>query len=146
RPPPWLRQAIRPPENEPGDSMLAFARRASILTTLLLASLAEAQVTLKNAFPGLTFNRPVYIGQVPGVEAKTFVVLEQHLGEANLVFQRDNVWVKQNMLKIGVHQANEMGLLGIAFHPGFAANRKYYINYNPPGTDLANIIEEREAD
>lgn len=126
--------------------MHAFARRASILTGLFLAALADAQVNLTNAFPGLTFNRPVYIGQVPGLQAKTFVILEQHLGEATVVFQRNNAWVKQNMLKVGVNQSNEMGLLGIAFHPDYATNRKYYINYNPAGNNLATVIEEREAD
>lgn len=123
--------------------------RTSILSLSLLAAMAlpaAAQVTLKNAFPNLTFNRPVYIGQLPGADRKTFVVLEQHIGVAALVFQKDNAWVKDTLIKINVNQANEMGLLGIAFHPDFENNRKYYVSYNPPGTAFADIVEERETD
>jgi glucose/arabinose dehydrogenase len=111
-----------------------------------LVSCVPVQVRLKDAFPGLTFNRPVYVGQLPGVAGKTMVVLEQHLGEATLVFKQGDAWAKRTLLKIDVHQANEMGLLGIAFHPDFPRNHKYYIDYDPPGPDLANIIEERETD
>jgi glucose/arabinose dehydrogenase len=106
---------------------------------------AQAQVTFKDAFPGLTFKRPVYIGQMPGVSEKTFVVLEQHLGQATLVRNQNGKWTASVLVKLDVHQANEMGLLGIAFHPDFKNNHKYYVDYDPPGT-MYNIVQERQTD
>ncbi|MDQ3002560.1 MAG: PQQ-dependent sugar dehydrogenase [Fibrobacterota bacterium] len=117
-----------------------------VLTTLCLGVLpGQAQITFKNAFAGLTFSRPVYIGEMPGVAEKTYVVLEQHAGRVTLVRKTGTAWVKSTLLTIDVHQASEMGLLGIAFHPDFKNNRKYYVSYDPPG-NLANIIAEREVD
>jgi glucose/arabinose dehydrogenase len=40
----------------------------------------------------------------------------------------------------------EQGLLGIAFHPDFPVNHKYYISYDPPGNPYFDIVEERLTD
>jgi glucose/arabinose dehydrogenase len=104
----------------------------------------RAQVNFTNAFPGLTFAAPVYFGVFPG-KAKTYVVLEQHEGNIILVSQKGAAWVKDTLLKIAVNQGGEMGLLGVAFHPDFINNRKYYISYDPP-QDFFNILEERIVD
>lgn len=112
---------------------------------LFLAAAASAQVTFKDAFPGLKFNRVVCIAEMPGQEPKTYAVLEQHLGQINIVQQKAGVWTKQTMLKITVATSNEMGLLGIAFHPDYKNNRRYFIYYNPTGA-LKDVVEERETD
>jgi glucose/arabinose dehydrogenase len=54
--------------------------------------------------------------------------------------------VVDTLLHIQVGQDMEQGLLGIAFHPQFAANHKYYISYTPPGSAYYDIVEERVAD
>jgi glucose/arabinose dehydrogenase len=118
---------------------------ASVLALAAMGiSCVQAQIKFTDAFPGTTFDRPVYFGVFPG-KAKTYVVLEAHEGQATLVSQKGAGWVKDTLLRIAVNQADEMGLLGIAFHPDFVHNRKYYVSYDPPGT-LYNIVEERIAD
>jgi glucose/arabinose dehydrogenase len=112
---------------------------------LFLAAAASAQISVKDAFPGLKFNRVVCIAEMPGQAQKTYAVLEQHLGQINIVQQKDGAWTKQTMLKITVATTNEMGLLGIAFHPDYKNNRRYFIYYNPTGA-LKDVVEEREAD
>lgn len=107
-------------------------------------SLGQAQ-TYTDAFPGITFNKPVWFGEVPGKPAH-FLVLEQHEGNVALLRRQGEGWVKESFFKVGVARSNEMGLLGFAFHPGFAENRKYYINYNPSSGGSATVIEERMAD
>lgn len=131
---------------------LRFPRSALFLAAMGVAILtggvapARAQtVALKDAFPGLTFKRPVYFGEMAGAATQTFVILEQHIGQVTLLIKKDGKWTASAMLTKSVHQANEMGLMGIAFHPDFKNNKKYYINYDPPGT-FFNIIEERMAD
>ena len=123
----------------------AFRNLVPLVSCLLAAPFgAQAQIKFTNAFPGTTFSLPVYFGTFPG-RAKTYVVLEQHKGQAVLLSQKGSAWVKDTLLKISVNQENEMGLLGIAFHPDFVNNHKYYISYDPPG-DYYNIVEERIAD
>ncbi|MDB5104158.1 MAG: glucose sorbosone dehydrogenase [Fibrobacteres bacterium] len=129
----------------PLPSPLYRAALSALALLAITALSARAQVGFKNAFPGLTFKLPVYFGELPGVPEKTYVVLEQHEGAVTLVTQKNGAWTKSTFLKMDVHQGGEMGLLGIAFHPDFRNNRKYYINYDPPG-NLANIIAERQAD
>ncbi len=112
---------------------------------LLCAHAAKAQIGFKDAFPGVTFNRPVCIVQMPDAPVKTMVVVEQHLGQVSLVRKMNNVWTKQTLFQMNVSQQAEMGLLGIAFHPDFKNNHKYYITYDPPASDF-NVVEERQTD
>jgi glucose/arabinose dehydrogenase len=109
---------------------------------------ASAQTTLKftNAYPNVKFDRPVYFGAFPG-RAKTNVVIEQHAGNVLIVYQKtDGSVARDTLYHREVDQSNEMGLLGIAFHPEYNANHKYYITYNPKGTPYYDIVEERIAD
>jgi glucose/arabinose dehydrogenase len=124
---------------------MRYGIRVLSLAVLSLAAAASAQVKFTDAFPGTRFSRPVYFGPFPG-KAKTNVVLEQHAGNVLLVSQKaGGGWAKDTLYHMAVHQANEMGLLGIAFHPKYNENHKYYISYNPPGA-LYDVVEERLAD
>jgi glucose/arabinose dehydrogenase len=118
---------------------------AALATLAFTTASAPAQVALRNAFPDVKFSRPVYVGEMPGAPSQTYVVLEQHLGLASTVTRKNGAWVKGTLLHLDVHQAGEMGLLGIAFHPDYKNNHKYYVYYNPPG-DMKDVLEEREAD
>ncbi len=74
------------------------------------------------------FKEPTDIQFVPG-EPDRVLVLEKP-GTIQLVSKKDPK-VRSVILKRAVKTASEMGLLGLAFHPDFARNRKIYINYNP---------------
>ena len=101
------------------------------------------------------FINPVWFGEVPG-KSGTFLVVEQGGISTNtdsariyvLVPNGSGGYTKQKFLSLKVRQdMPEMGLLGIAFHPGYVTNRKYYINYIPPtrGSFDSTLIEERTA-
>jgi glucose/arabinose dehydrogenase len=124
-----------------------FTKSASrlVLASLLIgASLGQAQ-TYTDAFPGITFNKPVWFGEIPG-KPEHFLILEQHQGNVAVLRKQGADWIKESFHKVGVNQNNEMGLLGLAFHPDFVENRKYYISYNPSSGGMATVIEERTAD
>ncbi len=125
----------------------SFQAAALGLTALaaLTVSPARAQITYKNAFTGLTFDRPIYFGEVNGMPTRTYCILEQHSGNVYLLTKPAAAWTKTLLMQIDVNQANEQGLLGIAFHPDYKNNHKFYISYDTPN-NYNNVISERIAD
>lgn len=96
----------------------------------------KAQVPLAN---------PVWFGALPG-RTETYIALEQYTGTVVVIRRSDSGWSRSEFLKLAVRGDGEMGLLGIAFHPRFAENRKYYVHYVPQSGALATVLEEHEAD
>jgi glucose/arabinose dehydrogenase len=131
-----------------------------ILSVTLVHAAIPTNVTTRNYFGTLTFNRAVAVTAVPGMDS-TFVVLEQWVngsttsGQATLVRSVSGTWTKSAFDTVtfsGTVTSNrEMGLLGIAFHPSYAQNRKYYLAYTPFYTNGGNPpsrlhVVERRAD
>jgi len=106
--------------------------RARLLALLLALSsglsLASAQVTTRLIATGIS--RPIWAGAPTG-DARVFVATK-----AGLVFVVENgVVLTTPFLDIRPLTSNgsEQGLLGMAFHPRYATNGFFYLNY----TDLA---------
>ena len=86
--------------------------------------------------------RPVLLVVAPGDARKRWFVLEQHAGRVRIL--ENGKLLPQPFLTIpDVSTANEQGLLGLAFHPKFADNRKLYVNYTT--RDKATHIVEYRA-
>ena len=117
----------------------------------LPARAAMAGLVLEDAFPGVTFARPLLAVQPPDGSARMFVVE-----------QGGRVWIvdhpapappavatKRLFLDLAVNRAgNEEGLLGFAFHPQFASNRRFFVHYSARYTVEANrrhVISEMLA-
>ncbi len=89
-------------------------------------------VTFRNFFDSTTFDRPVLFLQFPGRDSVYMIV--QQSGAMIMVEHRANAWVKTRFDSISVGGVNgptgdDGGLLGFAFHPNYAQNRKYYVYY-----------------
>ncbi len=85
---------------------------------------------LEVAFPNLTFTRPVDL-QHPGDGTNRLFVVEQ-AGRIRVFENRADVEAAPVFLDIRdrVNDAgNEEGLLGLAFHPDFATNGLFFVNY-----------------
>jgi glucose/arabinose dehydrogenase len=107
-------------------------------------SALPSNITYKDFFEGkATFVKPLYFAEVPG-KPNHYVVLEQHTGNVIVAAVSGETVTKSTMVTVKVGTANEIGLLGFAFHPKFTENRKYYLSYNP--TNDSSVIEERVAD
>ncbi|MCZ7557678.1 MAG: PQQ-dependent sugar dehydrogenase [Bacteroidia bacterium] len=97
---------------------------------VLFAMSAYSQIELQNAFPALSFNRPVDL-QHPGDGSNRLFVVEQ----AGRIFVFENQpAVANTVLYLDIRNrvnssGNEEGLLGLAFHPSFATNGFFYVNY-----------------
>jgi glucose/arabinose dehydrogenase len=116
---------------------------------LSLGALAVQAQTYVKAFDTLSFNHPLQMEEVPGKPGH-FMVLEQP-GYLQAVSRVNGAWTKSECVKItvvyGSYQATEDGLLGFAFHPQYATNRKYYLYYaGGTSTSRRDILEERVAD
>ncbi len=126
---------------------MRFLRALAALFLLLVvaapvppnAARAASPLTLVNAFPGVRFDRPLFAAQAPDGSARMFVVE-----------QDGRIWtvphpappapgVATKTLFLDLSQkvsrgGNEEGLLGLAFHPGFATNRRFFICYSAQPT------------
>ena len=131
--------------------------RASLLCWLALAGVCSAQpltnrvanTTLKmpaappafgyrtvNAFGTLTFTDPLAIASPPGETNRLFIV-EQRGRIAvitNLAAPTRTVFLDISARVQGGTPSDERGLLGLAFHPGYATNGFFFVYYSSSAT------------
>ena len=70
------------------------------------------------------FYRPVFVA-APSGDPRLFVV--EQGGDIELVI--DGTRQDSPFLRVTVTESSERGLLGLAFHPDYASNGKFYVNY-----------------
>lgn len=105
---------------------------------LTLNPIPENSLVLTNAFPNLTFSRPLDF-QSPDDGTNRVFVAEQ--GGTIKVFENDEaVTAAASFLDISGRTAStsELGLLGFAFHPDYNSNGFVYVTYTP-SEDLSVI-------
>jgi uncharacterized repeat protein (TIGR03806 family) len=101
-------------------------------------------VTTQQVFPALRFTEPIFVLQAPGEGSRVFVVQR---GGIVRVFANDNAaTAATNFIditgRVNAAAGGEAGLLGMAFHPQFAANREVFLSYTGFGgpTNLRSVI------
>lgn len=79
--------------------------------------------------PGIRLEHPVWFGPVPG-QTNRFVVLE-HAGKSWVVERAAGGETQSPLVDLSktVRVGGATGLLGLAFHPKFAENRRYFLKY-----------------
>ena len=92
---------------------------------------------LARVFPNLTFNLPVGMYQAPGDSARWYVI-EQQSGLVR-VFPNDQGVQLSDVttfldLSTRIQTAEEMGLLGLAFHPQWPATPQVFVYYSVANT------------
>jgi glucose/arabinose dehydrogenase len=126
--------------------VLPFLLSALLGLAGMASAAADGDPVFRDYFD-LTFKRPVALLEMPG-HAEHYLVVEQP-GNVMLVRRAGERWEKSLFLDIPVAGGrffeDERGLLGLAFHPRFKDNGKYFINYVSP-TRGSTIVAERQAD
>lgn len=87
-------------------------------------------------------SRPVFVTHAPGDFDRIFIV-EQRSGNTGRIRVFDlttDTLLATPFLSQTVATSSEQGLLGLAFHPDYANNGKFYINYTRSGGDT--IVDE----
>ncbi|HXG49599.1 MAG TPA: PQQ-dependent sugar dehydrogenase, partial [Methylomirabilota bacterium] len=103
---------------------------------------------LVDALPGLTFSNPVVIASPPGETNRLFVAERggKLIVITNLAAPTKTVFLD---LSSSVQAAYvEAGLLGLAFHPGYATNRQFFVyrtqfTTSPGGTNVFHNVLSR---
>jgi uncharacterized repeat protein (TIGR03806 family) len=100
-------------------------------------------MTVVDAFEGLSTVRPLWFGTAPGQPSLRFVV--EQAGRV-AVFPADAPDQVQSFLDLRVSRAgNEEGLLGLAFHPHYARNQRFYLYYSA-ANPRRSVISEFQVD
>jgi hypothetical protein len=104
-------------------------------------------IQLVNAFPNLTFTKPLFLTHSNDGTNRIFVVQQNGLIQ---VFPNDSaVTSYSTFLDISSKissSSGEEGLLGLAFHPQFKSNGYFFVNYtalNPRRTVVARYSVDR---
>lgn len=107
--------------------------------------IVNEEVVFSKAFPSLSFNRPIFLTDA-GDGSNQLYVAEQ----SGKILSFENSGTTSDFktflnIEEQVNSAgNEQGLLGIAFHPNYSTNGRFYINYI--GSDDHTIISELVAE
>jgi glucose/arabinose dehydrogenase len=115
-------------------------------TTLQMPATIQSSATysVAQAFPGLSFSHPIGIVSAPGETTRLFI-LEQD-GRIDLIpnLASPTKTVFLDITSRVLYDGSEKGLLSVAFHPNFAANRYFYVWYCPRTGE--NRLSRFEAD
>ncbi len=125
---------IRPPH-------LAALLAASALTQPATAAPA---VKFVPAFPNLTIKKPVWTAPIPGTDTELL------LAQGGVIYElpedrgaeEAKVWLDFTD-RVQIDKDFEEGLLGLAFHPKYASNGKFYLYYsrqNPKRSILSELV------
>jgi glucose/arabinose dehydrogenase len=105
----------------------------------------NSDITILNAFPGISFTRPVFLTHAGDGSDRIFIV--EQPGRIK-VFPNDpevNNARVSTFIDINARVnsgGNEQGLLGLAFHPNYSENGYFYVNYtadNPNRTVISRF-------
>ena len=126
--------------------MLKFSRCILVLACLSgAASLSRAAgtaVILTNAFPGLAFTNPVCLASPPGETNRLFILEKRGrvIIITNLAAPSRTIFMDITNEVTSAADTNiggEEGLLGLAFHPGYATNGYFYLFFTGPASTAA---------
>ena len=107
------------------------------------ASPLHAQVAVRGAFPVLSFTKPVDIQHAGDGSGRLFIV--EQAGVIRVIAGDSTTMSAPVFLDIRARvqsSGNEQGLLGLAFHPKYAENGYFYVNYtasSPERTVIARF-------
>ena len=102
-------------------------------------------IELRDAYPALKFERPLWMEEMPDGSKRTIVV--EQAGKIWMLPQDRNGVEKKLFLDMTArrpYQQNEEGLLAFAFHPQFKANGKFYLFYTAHGP-MRTVLSEMQV-
>ncbi len=103
----------------------------TVLLFLLSSISLQSQITYQNAFPNINFEFPTEIQNANDGSNRLFVVEQR--GRIEVFSNQSNVTNTSNFLditdRVRFRNGQEVGLLGLAFHPQYTSNGYIYVYY-----------------
>ncbi|HUL51043.1 MAG TPA: PQQ-dependent sugar dehydrogenase, partial [Candidatus Nitrosotalea sp.] len=97
--------------------------------------------TTVRILPSLTFNQPVCVASPPGETNRLFVL--EKTGSIVVITNLASP-TRTVFMSLTVDAQSESGLIGLAFHPGYATNRYFYVFYSLDlATSQGNGLHQR---
>ena len=92
-------------------------------------SAAQAQTPLTSVRVASGLSRPVFVTHAPGDFGRVFIV-EEHSGQIKILNLGSGTINSTPFLELtGLSGGNEQGLLGLAFHPDYASNGYFHVDF-----------------
>ncbi|MEZ4751199.1 MAG: PQQ-dependent sugar dehydrogenase [Bdellovibrionota bacterium] len=119
------------------------------ILTFASADLPASQSVLINAFPGLSFSRPVSLAQIPAPGG--LLLLAEQGGKVFSFENNRDTDAKVQVLDLTgrvLSAGNEQGLLGLAIDPNWSQNPALYVIYtaaNPTRTVVSRFLVDAES-
>jgi glucose/arabinose dehydrogenase len=118
-----------------------------MLTTLLLSLLAApiADIKIERAFPDhQAWSRPVWFG--PMDSKSDWHALVEQKGRIHTFKVNSKGVASEPQLFLDIsddvsREGNEEGMIGLAFHPEFEKNRRFYVHYSVDGDKMGRLSE-----
>jgi len=103
-----------------------------LVTVFMMGKNINAQFTMQQAFPNLSFSSPVDLQYAPDGTDRIFVI--EQSGVIKVFENNGNTATAKTFLNITdrVTSGGETGLLGLAFHPDYSSNGYFYVDYTTP--------------
>jgi len=104
-----------------------------LMLIMILSTSTNAQFSLEEAFPNLSFINALYLTHAGDGSNRIFVV--EQSGRILVFDNSSSVSTTDTLLDITdrVSAGGEKGLLGLAFHPDYESNGYFYVNYTASG-------------
>jgi uncharacterized repeat protein (TIGR03806 family) len=93
----------------------------------------NASVSVDRVFEPRTFVQPVLMAQAPGESNRWYVVEQRGTIQVLETATPNTVTQWADLRSIVDDSASEAGLLGLAFHPGYATNGRVFLSYTGAG-------------
>ena len=100
---------------------------------MILSTSTNAQFSLEEAFPNLSFSNALYLTHAGDGSNRIFVV--EQSGRILVFDNSSSVSTTDTLLDMAdrVSSSGEKGLLGLTFHPEYETNGYFYVNYTASG-------------
>ncbi|HVY66575.1 MAG TPA: PQQ-dependent sugar dehydrogenase [Gammaproteobacteria bacterium] len=126
-----------PPPGSPPAGLDARPANATCVAPAKTASGAGSTIALQRVFGGVALNQPLAMLQAPGDDSRWFVL--EKTGAVRVFANTANVATASTFLSLTVNSNPEGGLLGMAFHPGWATNHYAYVSFTE-GSPMVSVI------
>lgn len=128
-----------PPPDAGVQGPSPLAPRVNNTTCALPPAPPLGNMGFERVWEDLDLDRPLWLGSAPG-DADRMFVAEQ--GGRITAFDRNDPSRSSLFLGLRVsREGNEEGLLGLAFHPEYATNGRFYLNYSASGPRRTVVSE-----